>query len=140
MKSGLLICLLIAFHWRILVSINNLWKPDDQPIIPLICSSYIMTKRGIKKASADVGFMFTAYNLRRIFNILDKNVLIKYLERLASYYSVIFRQIRLHLVSFHASIFQSQLNVLFINDPSNLLIFNQNLIKTVGFKTNCRWA
>jgi hypothetical protein len=32
--------------------------------------SYIMTKKGSKRASADVGFMMTAYNLRRIINIL----------------------------------------------------------------------
>lgn len=43
---------------------------------------YIMTKKGIKRASADVGFMFTVYNLRRIMNIIDKNVLIKFLQEL----------------------------------------------------------
>ncbi len=32
--------------------------------------SYIMTKNSSKRASADVGFMMTAYNLRRIMNIL----------------------------------------------------------------------
>ena len=32
--------------------------------------SFIMTKKGSKRASADVGFMMTAYNLRRIINIL----------------------------------------------------------------------
>lgn len=44
---------------------------------------YIMTKRGIKRASADVGLIFTAFNLRRIINIVDKNVLIKFLKELA---------------------------------------------------------
>jgi hypothetical protein len=39
--------------------------------------SYILTKRGIKRASADVGLIFTAYNLRRIFNIIDFDRLIK---------------------------------------------------------------
>lgn len=43
---------------------------------------YIMTKKGIKRASADIGFMFTAYNLRRIMNIVDKTVLIKFLQGL----------------------------------------------------------
>ncbi|MCJ7449021.1 MAG: hypothetical protein MUO72_15160, partial [Bacteroidales bacterium] len=32
--------------------------------------SYILTKKGISRASSDVGFMFIAYNLRRIVNIL----------------------------------------------------------------------
>lgn len=36
---------------------------------------YIMTKKTIEHATADVGLIFTAYNLRRIFNILDKNTL-----------------------------------------------------------------
>lgn len=49
---------------------------------------YIMTKKGIKRASADVGLIFTAYNLRRIFNILDKNVLIKFLKELGFLLSV----------------------------------------------------
>jgi hypothetical protein len=34
-----------------------------------------MTKKTIKRASADVGLMFTAYNLRRILNIIGKEVL-----------------------------------------------------------------
>ncbi|MFM7759131.1 MAG: IS1182 family transposase, partial [Crocinitomicaceae bacterium] len=40
---------------------------------------YIMTKKTIKHATADVGLIFTSFNLRRIFNILDQNLLKKYL-------------------------------------------------------------
>jgi hypothetical protein len=47
---------------------------------------YIMTKRSIKHASSDVGMIFTAYNLRRIFNILDKNLLKAYLKGLGLYF------------------------------------------------------
>jgi transposase len=43
---------------------------------------YIITKKGIKRASADAGFMFTAYNLRRIMNIVDRNLLTKFLQEL----------------------------------------------------------
>ncbi len=43
---------------------------------------YIMTKKTIEHATADVGLIFTAYNLRRIFNIIDKNVLQAYLRGL----------------------------------------------------------
>jgi hypothetical protein len=32
--------------------------------------SYIITKRTMKRTTADVGLMFTAYNLRRIMNIV----------------------------------------------------------------------
>ncbi len=41
-----------------------------------------MSKRGKKSASADVGLMFVAYNLRRIMNILDKNIFKKFLKEL----------------------------------------------------------
>ena len=41
-----------------------------------------MTKKGKKRASADVGLMFVAYNLRRMMNILDKNIFKKFLKEL----------------------------------------------------------
>ena len=43
---------------------------------------YVITKKGMKRASADVGFMFIAYNLRRMMNILDKDVFKKFLGEL----------------------------------------------------------
>ena len=43
---------------------------------------YIMTKKTIKRASSDVGLVFCAFNLRRIFNILDKDTLKAYLKAL----------------------------------------------------------
>jgi hypothetical protein len=42
-----------------------------------------MTKRGIKRATADVGLMFTVLNLRRLMNIIDKNEFKKFLQELA---------------------------------------------------------
>lgn len=45
--------------------------------------SYVITKRGMKRASADVGLMFTALNLRRLMNIVDKNSLKQFLQELA---------------------------------------------------------
>jgi transposase len=51
---------------------------------------YIMTKKTIKRASADVGLMFTAFNLRRLINIIGKNEFKKYIEGLVlSYFAVI---------------------------------------------------
>jgi hypothetical protein len=44
---------------------------------------YIMTKKSMKHASADVGLIFTCYNLRRIFNVIGKNQLKEYLKQLA---------------------------------------------------------
>jgi transposase len=43
---------------------------------------FIITKKGIKHASADAGFMFVAYNLRRLMNIIDRNRLTKFLREL----------------------------------------------------------
>jgi transposase len=48
---------------------------------------YITTKKGLKRASADVGFMLIAYNLRRLMNILDKNMLTKFLKELVALFS-----------------------------------------------------
>jgi hypothetical protein len=45
---------------------------------------YIITKKGIKHASADAGFMFVAYNLRRLINIIDRTVFTKFLQELLS--------------------------------------------------------
>ena len=50
---------------------------------------YIMTKKTIKHASADVGLIFTAYNLRRIFNLIDQNLLKQYLKVLALHFGVL---------------------------------------------------
>jgi len=44
---------------------------------------YIMTKKGKKRASADVGFMFIAYNMRRMMNILGQQSFKKFLKELA---------------------------------------------------------
>jgi transposase len=51
--------------------------------------SYILTKKGMNRASSDVGFMFIAYNLRRIGNILTMNVLKEYLKVLANLFLTI---------------------------------------------------
>ena len=52
--------------------------------------SYILTKKGIGRASSDVGLMFIAYNLRRIGNILTLEVLKEYLRMLSSLFLAIF--------------------------------------------------
>jgi len=45
---------------------------------------FISTKKGIRHASADVGLMFTAFNLRRLMNIIDKNLFRQFLKELVS--------------------------------------------------------
>lgn len=56
--------------------------------------SYILTKKGLVRAASDVGFMFIAYNLRRMANILTPQVLKEYLKVLSSVFSCIPRLIR----------------------------------------------
>lgn len=41
--------------------------------------SYVLTKKGMDRASADVGLMLVAYNLRRIFHIIGSERLLAYL-------------------------------------------------------------
>lgn len=52
--------------------------------------SYILTKKRMDRAAADVGFMMIAYNLRRIGNILTLKVLKEYLAVLVSLFLAIF--------------------------------------------------
>jgi transposase len=61
--------------------------------------SYILTKKGIKRASSDVGFMFIAYNLRRIKNILSPEVLKEYLRILVSLLRQVFDLVKAILMS-----------------------------------------
>src|SRR5665647_431124 len=56
--------------------------------------SYILTKKGMGRASSDVGFMFIAYNLRRIGNILTRDRLMEYLRILLSLFLAISASIR----------------------------------------------
>jgi hypothetical protein len=61
---------------------------------------YIMTKKTIKRASADVGFIFTAFNLRRIFNLIDPDLLKQYLKVLV----LIFDSFKAHFKRFYTII------------------------------------
>lgn len=66
---------------------------------------YVITKKGIKRASADVGFMFITYNLRRLMNIIDKNLLKKYLQELAFSFLKISTSVKAIILKIHRFIF-----------------------------------
>jgi hypothetical protein len=70
--------------------------------------NYIITKKTINRASADVGFMMTAYNLRRIINIIGKTVLRTYLGKLKLYISLKMSQIERFLASSSFSFFNTK--------------------------------
>jgi transposase len=62
--------------------------------------SYILTKKGMERASSDVGFMFIAYNLRRIGNILTRDRLKEYLRILVLLFLGIPDLMRTKIMSF----------------------------------------
>jgi len=69
--------------------------------------SYILTKQGINRASADVGFIFIAYNIRRIINILGQNLLKEYLRILSSLFLTVADLFRRKIRHLEAVIFRS---------------------------------
>ena len=95
--------------------------------------SYISTKKGKQRASADVGFMFIAYNLRRIMNIVGKNALKKYLEVLVLSISRIYRTIRFKISLLKAINYLHKISTSYFEGCLNRLKFDQNLLNTEGF-------
>ncbi len=69
--------------------------------------SYVLTKNGKNRASADVGFMFIAYNLRRIVNILGQNLLKEYLRILLPLFLAVLDFLRRKISRFWASLFRT---------------------------------
>jgi hypothetical protein len=55
-----------------------------------------MTKKSMKHASADVGLIFTCYNLRRIFNLIGKNQLKEYMKGLTSMFLILIGYFKLN--------------------------------------------
>ena len=68
--------------------------------------SYILTKKGISRAGSDVGFMFIAYNLRRIISILGENRLMEYLRILVPLFLTVLDFLRRKIRSLGSFIFQ----------------------------------
>jgi transposase len=73
--------------------------------------SYILTKKGMNRASSDVGLMFIAYNLRRIGNILTRDRLMEYLRIL-----VLMFFSKIHLSALKNSLFRTSFFWLFVWD------------------------
>ena len=56
-------------------------------------TGYNATKKYLHRASADVGLMFTAYNLKRMLNILGPDTLRDYLTSLSGHFYLIGRSL-----------------------------------------------
>jgi hypothetical protein len=68
--------------------------------------SYVLTKRGINRASSDVGLMFIAYNLRCIISILGKDQMMDYLKILVLLFLTVPAFFRRKISRLEASVFQ----------------------------------
>ena len=79
--------------------------------------NYILTKKYKERASADVGLMFTAYNLRRIFNILDLNTLKVYLKIQMIYFSMIIVSLKVKIRHLTKRPCLGKVNIFFRENP-----------------------
>ncbi len=95
--------------------------------------SYITTKKYKIRASADVGLMFVAYNIRRIINIIGENELRKYLVKVAFSFLNQIPKLRLGLNPYKAIKFMEENIELIINHPLKRFKFDLLLIKSNGF-------
>ncbi len=89
--------------------------------------SYIMTKKSIKRAEADVGFIFTAYNLRRLINIIGIETLMIYLKDTLLIISTQIVLLSLKIGQFKLSKFWRRIGCRFFMPSLEKLIFGRKL-------------
>lgn len=95
--------------------------------------SYILTKKGIKRASADIGFIMTAYNIRRIINIIGTNELEKYLKTVLAFIFEKMGQLKTFTRQLNILVYRTK-KILGIQSPSlKRLYLIQNLTVEIGF-------
>lgn len=95
--------------------------------------SYILTKKYMERAEADVGLMFTAYNLRRLINIIGTKALQSYLEKVSI---LILEYISPHKAKINAWKPLKFLKIIpqyFSNYLSKRIIFDEKAINTRAF-------
>jgi len=85
------------------------------------------------RASADVGLMFTAYNFRRLINILGQENLKKYFSVLVFCFSSLIGQLKTVLRPYKAIGIFRKYNRSFIVVPVNRLKFTWITISNGGF-------
>jgi hypothetical protein len=95
--------------------------------------SYIVTKKGKLRASADVGFIFVAYNLRRLINILGLEALLTYLRKLALIFSILLIGLKRKINIFESLFFFKEYFHSKNNIALNRLLLNQNSVNLSGF-------
>jgi transposase len=95
--------------------------------------SYILTKKNIKRAEADVGFMFTAYNLRRVINIIGIEMLKNYLKDVLAYIFCIIYASRSKIINSNTLKFPQTLRLLILNKVLKRIIFEHKLTLRLGY-------
>jgi transposase len=88
---------------------------------------YVLSKKGMARASADVGFIFIAYNLRRIINILGLDAFRKYLKACLLKSCAFFRAIRANLEKNYVLTTSAGIHTKNIKYLINTFIFGNNL-------------
>jgi hypothetical protein len=95
--------------------------------------SYILTKKGINRASADVGLIMTVYNLRRIINIIGMNELKKYLETVLAFVFEKTGRINSFLNHLNILVYRIKKILKIQNTSLKRLYLIQNLTVRIGF-------
>lgn len=95
--------------------------------------SYIITKKYLQRASADVGFMLTAYNLRRLINIIGLNRFREYLKAGISLFLSYIVKNKLIRAFLKRDLFQDIFFQSFFKAPLKRLFLNQKLYFNGGF-------
>ncbi len=75
--------------------------------------NYILTKKTIERANADVGFIFIAYNLRRIMNLVGLDILKAYIKTQLLILIMKYHLLKLHKFNFKLLSFSNNLQLIF---------------------------
>ena len=89
--------------------------------------NYFLTKKGINRASADDGFIITAYNLRRIINIIGINELKEYMKTVFSFAFEKIMLLKLNLNNISSLVWQIKYKKLLLMISLKQLYLIQNL-------------
>ena len=114
---------------------------EHPEVYPAYCGStikrqwgfnYILSKKGMARASADIGFMFIAYNMRRLINILGKDLFCKYLTICVLYLFGLLKAIRLIFFKFFSMTRTVGIHMKNIKYSANTFIFGNSLMAPEG--------
>jgi transposase len=95
--------------------------------------SYILTKKYLHRASADIGFMLLAYNLRRLINIIGKEGFREYLNAFCGLFTVFYSSNKPIRSILRLLKFQNRFTASIFYLPANRLYLIQNLNCNGGF-------